>query len=57
VLVSEPCSLQPRAIARVRALRDSLMRLGWTAPPRATETEGTGSASACQQESDTTPVD
>jgi hypothetical protein len=30
-LVSEPCTLQPRAIARARALRDSLVERGWSA--------------------------
>jgi hypothetical protein len=29
VIISEPFELQPRAIARTRALRDSLKRRGW----------------------------
>jgi hypothetical protein len=29
VIVSERCTLQPRAIARVQALRESLVRRGW----------------------------
>lgn len=29
VIVSERCTLQPRAIARVQALKESLVRRGW----------------------------
>jgi hypothetical protein len=30
VIVSEPFEMQPRALARVHALRDALVRRGWT---------------------------
>lgn len=29
VILTEPCELQPRTIARTQALRASLMRRGW----------------------------
>lgn len=37
VIVSEHFTMQPRAVARVRALRDALRRRGWdNAPPSPT---------------------
>jgi hypothetical protein len=30
VIVSEPFDMQPRALARVHALRDALLRRGWS---------------------------
>jgi hypothetical protein len=30
VIVSEPFDMQPRTVARVHALRDALLRRGWT---------------------------
>jgi hypothetical protein len=32
VIVSEPFALEPRALARTQALRDSLKRRGWRDP-------------------------
>ncbi len=31
VIVTEPFEMQPRALARAQALRDALLRRGWTA--------------------------
>jgi hypothetical protein len=33
LIVSEQFDMQPRAVARARALRDSLKRRGWQDPP------------------------
>lgn len=33
VILTEPCELQPRMLARAQALRDSLKRRGWHESP------------------------